>query len=101
MGRLRNISASFKAAAFPTASTIHQEGRSDENGTQEETKQTAELTREMIPTADGSQPDSFNTRSDATMYTPPTIVSARSDEVEELKPVFRYGAHIGVGGLSR
>lgn len=90
MGRLRNLSASFKAAAFPTANTINQGSRSDENGPQENTKSASALTREPTANSDLTQADSFSTRPTSMMYTPPTIVSARGDEVEELKPVFRY-----------
>lgn len=91
MGRLRNISASFKAAAFPTAATtsspstyVREQPDSVEPG---QTKKDAPtIVRE---TSSNSVPErSSAVRPTSMIYTPPTI--GANDEIEELKPVFRY-----------
>jgi len=97
MGRLRNLSASFKAAAFPpTASSPNSYNRavteSVDEGVEQKNVSTAvrESTGNLVPDSNGMRAGSSAPRPNSMIYTPPTIGSARSDEVEELKPVFSY-----------
>lgn len=94
MGRLRNLSASFKAAAFPTASSnaYKPDSTPDTLLVPDKNKDAPTIIREAsahsIPEASSSTPP----RAGSLPYTPPTIVN---DEIEELKPVFGYVQYAG------
>ncbi|KAK5078498.1 hypothetical protein LTR51_000688 [Lithohypha guttulata] len=88
MGRLRNLSASFKAAAFPTASNNSYSRATPESsdtlaGKPDGSAVVRETSATSLPQASASSPALHNPM----VYTPPTIVN---DEIEELKPVFSY-----------
>lgn len=90
MGRLRNISNSFKAAAFPSAHTIsssqHRSGDSiSENTTKRPLMGESALSSDTLQNGESSR-----TRHGPAMYTPPTLVAERNDDIQELKPVFSY-----------
>lgn len=90
MGRLRNLSASFKAAAFPTASNAYKPDSTpdtllvpDKNKDAGHPTIVREASANSVPEASSS----ISPRGNGLPYTPPTIVN---DEIEELKPVFTY-----------
>ncbi|KAK5946094.1 hypothetical protein PMZ80_000233 [Knufia obscura] len=91
MGRLRNLSASFKAAAFPSASSASPNRSStvspDASDSTPEKKENSTTVREASTT---SLPDTSTARPSSMIYTPPTIGPAANEEIEELKPVFSY-----------
>lgn len=95
MGRLRNISASFKAAAFPTAATAsstnaYNREQPQTSGSESAKKELPAIVREA---SSNSVPERSSTQQSTSMiYTPPTIGS--NDEIEELRPVFRYVVQI-------
>src|SRR4051794_547411 len=94
MGRLRNLSASFKAAAFPSASTTSNtaytralpDSTDKLNGQKESLGIVRETSANSIP---GS---STSVRPGSVIYSAPTLRTPANEEIEELKPVFRYGA---------
>lgn len=97
MGRLRNLSASFKAAAFPPAASAPNSynravTESVDEGAEQKQVSTGvrESTGNLVPDSNGMRAGSSPSGANSTIYTPPTIGSARNDEVEELKPVFSY-----------
>lgn len=92
MGRLRNISASFKAAAFPTAATTTPPATQTAEQTESPDRGQAKKEAPTIirEASSNSVPESSSgVRPTSMIYTPPTI-GAVNDEIEELRPVFRY-----------
>ena len=95
MGRLRNLSASFKAAAFPSANnasnSYNKKDISEVPGEAQEKKDMPPVVRE---TSSHSVLQKNSSRPTSIIYTPPTIMPAANEDVEELRPVFRYAGHV-------
>ena len=98
MGRLRNLSASFKAAAFSNSSTLSVPSlsKTSANGhTQIVDRDYASPTRfEDSPTPTESprttpRTDRIVSRPTSMVYTPPSMDFDRENHIEELRPVFR------------
>ncbi|KAJ9614197.1 hypothetical protein H2200_002333 [Cladophialophora chaetospira] len=99
MGRLRNLSASFKAAAFSNSSTLSVPSlsKTTANGqTQAVDKDYPSPTRfEESPTPTGSprttpRTDRNVSRPTSMVYTPQSMDYDRENHIEELRPVFSF-----------
>lgn len=86
MGRLRNLSQSFKSAAFPTASSTSV-SRYSLDSPDASADRTPEIKEGTVIAREAS---SNSTPATSTVYTAPTIGLPANEEIEELKPVFRY-----------
>ncbi|KAK4916765.1 hypothetical protein LTR66_016993, partial [Elasticomyces elasticus] len=110
MGRLRNISNSFKTAAFPSHGNSSPSSTSSLNKTDAPDRPTVperrdtptilkdELSRTethsniLVPYKNGTRDDTpgSSARPTSMIYTPPTIMQQNDNDVDELKPVFSY-----------
>jgi hypothetical protein len=101
MGRLRNLSASFKAAAFSNGSSLSFPAlsKTSTNGqTQLVDKDYPSPTTFEDSPAPTENPrttprtDRAASRPTSMVYTPPSMDYEREQHIEELRPVFRYAS---------
>ncbi|EXJ54107.1 hypothetical protein A1O7_09444 [Cladophialophora yegresii CBS 114405] len=99
MGRLRNLSASFKAAAFSNGSTLSIPGLS-KTSTDGQTKHLDQGSPSSTRFEDSPAPtesprttprtDRAASRPASMVYTPPSMEYERDQHIEELRPVFSF-----------